>query len=177
MGLAETYSKITRLPQHASLAPYASFFVRMSAITANFESVFRRKLIKPGPAIWTSLKRRVNSGSFFMVSTREAAISRGLRFKARAHCMATVQAKSPCERSLGFSTRTGTFVIPMVSSARVMNRTRFSFSIIVDKPKRDFVTRNCSKLRKIAVSVVSGVLSEKEQKAGPPGSGFSCGFP
>ena len=103
VGFADTYSRLIERPARVSLRPYeapASTIVRASSPAAPAP---RRMLIKPGPATSTESIPSAAERS----SARICANSRGAMPAFLPSCIATLVAQSPCSRTRGRSTVTG----------------------------------------------------------------------
>src|SRR5262245_10975462 len=102
VGLAETNSTITH-KSLSGLRPKASPAASTSATTACLALGFKRRLMKPGPAISSWSTQRCTASRRCSAVTSAVASSRGFFLSARDSCMATVIARSPCEACLGDS--------------------------------------------------------------------------
>ena len=103
VGFADTYSRLMERPASVALRPYsapASTMVRASSPAAPAP---RRMLMKPGPA--TSTESMPSAAA--RASARICANSRGAMPAFLPSCMATLVAQSPCSRTRGRSTVTG----------------------------------------------------------------------
>ena len=102
MGLALTYSTLTRRRIPRSQRPYSSPLSSAAPTTPRQTSAVSRRLMKPGPATSAVSTR----GSIDIRPARSAAISRGATPAAFASTIAALVAMSPCEGSRGGSTET-----------------------------------------------------------------------
>jgi hypothetical protein len=102
VGLAETYSTLTRSSLPTVHSPYSSPSRRIVRSSSRQASGDRRRLMKPGPAISTE----VTGGSASSFALISSASARGLVAAGFASTIAALVARSPCAGSRGGSTVT-----------------------------------------------------------------------
>ena len=95
MGLAETYSTLTRSPPPASPSPNAAPARKAAGSTARSASGATSMLMKPGPAG----SARATPGASRSRAASACASSAGLRPAWRAQTIAALVAMSPCAAS------------------------------------------------------------------------------
>ncbi len=97
VGLAETNSRFSVLPERWSFLPYFAPSASTVSTTAAAEAESSTMLMKPGPATSTDLMPSASPSS----AANSSARSRGFMPAFLASCMAALDAQSPWARSFG----------------------------------------------------------------------------